>query len=88
MMTNDGFCNILHCHTQYFYHLWFFSLWCGLIVAFALESSLFCCLPMNVVSNQVNRFLAVGGRAYITSQVVLVKVLLQSFCNARFWPGF
>jgi hypothetical protein len=43
---------------------------------------------MNVVSSQVNGFLAVGGRAYITSQVVLVKILLQVFVMLSSGQGF
>jgi hypothetical protein len=43
---------------------------------------------MNVVSSQVNGFLAVGGRAYITSPVVLVKVLLQVFVMLGSGQGF
>lgn len=87
-MTNDGFCNILHCHTQYFYLLQFFSLWCGLIVAFALEFSLFCFLPMNVVSSQVKWSFSSCWESlhYILSSAS--QSIAASFCNAQFWPGF
>jgi hypothetical protein len=84
MMTNDGFCNILHCHTQYFYLLQFFSLWCGLIVAFALEFSLFCFLPMNVVSSQVKWSFS----SCWESLHYIFKVLLQVFVMLSSGLGF
>jgi hypothetical protein len=43
---------------------------------------------MNVISSQVNGFLAVGGRAYISCQVVLVKILLQVFVMLSSGQGF
>jgi len=44
---------------------------------------------MNVVSSQVDGFLAVGGWEslhYISSNAS--QSIGASFCNAQFWPGF
>lgn len=45
------------------------------------------CLPMNVVSSQVNGFLAVGGRAYYISSSAS-QVLLQVFVMLSSGQGF